>query len=262
MRVLIQETLRPRSVTDYPTVVLRKDNWDDYGFKTMFYVRLHLGTDRVVDLETVKILHREQNGGPTPFPGTSFDSSFLHDEYCSLGQSYSYYELLHGLGEDVYRPYLDGMCDVVYSPTILAAFKDKEGFSVSLLRFDGADRALEDGAVLFERRDADAAPATLEFSYRFPRVPTTLDFSVGGPSALPNRVSVVIGYNGSGKTRLLANLARSPVQIDSLLRKSRLSMRPESSSAADPSSVPSSPSPIARSTISRSPKGWAAVLWR
>ena len=126
MRVLIQETLRPRSVTDYPTVVLRKDNWDDYGFKTMFYVRLHLGTDRVVDLETVKILHREQNGGPTPFPGTSFDSSFLHDEYCSLGQSYSYYELLHGLGEDVYRPYLDGMCDVVYSPTILAALRTRK----------------------------------------------------------------------------------------------------------------------------------------
>ena len=67
MRVLIQETLRPRSVTDYPTVVLRKDNWDDYGFKTMFYVRLHLGTDRVVDLETVKILTVSRMAGLRPF---------------------------------------------------------------------------------------------------------------------------------------------------------------------------------------------------
>jgi hypothetical protein len=157
MRFLIQEGSRPRAVTSYPTAVLRTDNWDDYGFKTMFHARLHLGRDSVLDLETVKILHRDQTGGPTRLPGTSFDS-FFYPDYCSLGQSYSYYELLHELGEGVYKPYLEGMCDAVYLPAILAAFKDKDGFTTSLLRLDGAERALEDGAVLFQRGDSEAAP--------------------------------------------------------------------------------------------------------
>jgi hypothetical protein len=207
MRFLIQDSSRSRPVTSYPTAVLRTDNWDDYGFKTMFHARLHLGRDSVLDLETVKILHRDQTGGPTPLPGTSFDR-FFHADYCSLGQSYSYYELLHELGEDVYKPYLDGLCDAVYSPMILNTFKDKDGFTTSLLRFDGAERALKDGAVLFNRRDPEATPTTLEFAYRFPGVTTTAQFQVGGSGPLPNRLAVVIGYNGSGKTRLLANLAR------------------------------------------------------
>jgi Transposase DDE domain group 1/AAA domain, putative AbiEii toxin, Type IV TA system len=207
MRFLIQEGLRPRSVTSYPTAVLRADNWDDYGFKTMFHVRLHLEPGKVLDIETVKILHRDQTGGRTPLPGTSFNS-FLYADYCSLGQSYSYYELLHDVGEAVYKPYLEGMCDAVYTPEILKAFKDTDGFTTSLLRFDGAERALEDGGVLFERRAPDAAPAALDFAYRFPGVTTTVTLNVLGGGLLPKRLAVVIGYNGSGKTRLLANLAR------------------------------------------------------
>jgi hypothetical protein len=65
MRFLVQQGRQPRVVKSYPTAVLGTDNWDDYGFKTMFHARLHLGPNEVIDLETVKIMHRGQIGGRT-----------------------------------------------------------------------------------------------------------------------------------------------------------------------------------------------------
>jgi energy-coupling factor transporter ATP-binding protein EcfA2 len=207
MRFLVQQGLRPRVVRSYPTAVLGTDNWDDYGFKTMFHARLHLAPNEVIDLETVKIMHSGQVGGRTELPGTSFDR-LLWGDFCSLGQSYSYYELLYELGESVYKPYLEGLCDAAYSPKIRDAFRDTDAFNESLLRFDGAERALEDAALMFQRGGPDLTPALLDFTYRFPRVTTRVQFTVSGRGEIPGRVAAVIGYNGSGKTRLLANLAR------------------------------------------------------
>lgn len=125
MRFLVQEGRQPRVVKSYPTAVLRTDNWDDYGFKTMFHARLHLGPNEVIDLETVKIMHRGQSGGRTELPGMSFDE-LLWGDFCSLGQSYSYYELLYELGESVYKPYLERLCDAAYSPRIHDAFRNAD----------------------------------------------------------------------------------------------------------------------------------------
>jgi predicted ATPase len=207
MRFLVQQGRQSRVVKSYPTAVLGTDNWDDYGFKTMFHARLHLGPNEVIDLETVKIMHRGQVGGRTKLPGTSFDE-LLWGNFCSLGQSYSYYELLYELGESVYKPYLERLCDAAYSQKIRDAFRDTDGFRESLLRFDGAERALEDAALMFQRGGPVLTPALLDFTYRFPRVTTSVQFAVSGRGEVPGRVAAVIGYNGSGKTRLLANLAR------------------------------------------------------
>lgn len=206
MRFLIQTAGQQRVVSTYPTAVLRRNNWDDYGFKTLFEVRLHLAPDRVIDLEGVKIMSADQVGGYTELPATF--QELLWSDYCSLGQSYSYYELLYELKEDVYRPYLEGLCDAAFTPTIRDRHKDADVFQTSLLRFGGAERALEDATVLFHGGGPHLAPATLEFTYRFPGIDTTVHFSIDGGRRIPGRVAAVIGYNGSGKTRLLANLAR------------------------------------------------------
>jgi len=206
MRFVVHEGRYARSVTTFPTVVLWRDNWDDYGYKTMFAVRLHLDADTVLDLEQVKILERGQTSGYTQLPETSFAS--LEDDFCSLGQSFSYYELLQTAGPDVYELFLRGLQDAVFQPEVHERFKLEPGFETSLLRFDPARRALVDAPFLFDDLATELPASQLSFGYRFPQRDATISFEFGQPGDLPNRLYVVIGYNGSGKTRLLANLAR------------------------------------------------------
>lgn len=209
MQFLVRELNAGYPFVDrYPTAVLKRDNWDDYHFKTMFAVTLHLGRDHVLELENVKILARGQEEGQrTRLPGRQFEA--LDDSYCSLGQASSYYEALHKAGPDVYIPFLEGLRDVVHMPHVRDEFEDEEGFETSLLRFDGARRALIDAPLLFEQVpgvDA-AAQSSVEFAYQLPGTDARIDFRFGQADGLPDRICVVIGYNGSGKTHLLGKLA-------------------------------------------------------
>jgi hypothetical protein len=193
-------------IAQYPTAVLLRDNWNDYGYNTMFSVRLHLSHDRSLDLENVKILQQAQESGLTPLP-RSFEA--LDEDYCSLGQAFTYYEALHSAGPDIYRPYLEALRDAAYLPDVLAKFEEEDGFETSLLRFDGARRALKDAISLFERAPgAEEEPATsLDFAYQLPGMDEPITFSFGQGDGLPDRLCVVIGYNGAGKTHLLGELA-------------------------------------------------------
>ncbi|RXH56685.1 hypothetical protein [Granulicella sibirica] len=127
-------------------VALKWDNWDDFGFKTSFHAQLQIPGKKLLDLGIVKILRLEQEGGRTSLKERQ---NALQEDYCSLGQSLAYYEMLRKLGS-WYRPYLEAMRDVVFSPIILNTFRSQTGFSNSLLRSSGAEIALDDGPKLFQ----------------------------------------------------------------------------------------------------------------
>jgi energy-coupling factor transporter ATP-binding protein EcfA2 len=195
--------------TKFPAVVLGRDSWDDYFFKTTFRMTFYRSETQRVGIGDVKILMDGQEGGPTELP-EEFDS--LDERYCSLGQNLAYYEFLLKLGKQIYLPILWGLRDVVLDPKIKMAFEEDKGFQNSLLRTDAARRALEDGPVIFAHHlgvgdRAIAADLALEFktSVGGSSFPVSFDFS--GPPELPGRTNVLIGYNGAGKTKLLSNLA-------------------------------------------------------
>lgn len=194
-----------------PYVVLEPDNWDDYGYKTTFTAILRLSAEESIDLGNIKILKLGQTHGHTPMPDEPFES--LGSDYCSVGADLAYYEKLFKLGEPIYRPYLEGISDAAYSDEVRAKFEDLEGYRVSLLRFSGGERTIADAARLF----ASAAPITRRkgkgFVVRFKTTLATgansfvIDFDFRRSGRLPHRMNVLIGYNGTGKTRLLSNLA-------------------------------------------------------
>ena len=195
----------------FPHVVLVQDNWDDYGYKTTFSATLKLSAEDELELGNLKILRLAQQGGYTPMPRVAFQS--LGPDYCSLGGTLDYYELLFKQGRPIYRTYLEALGDVTFNDDIKARFEDLEGYKVSLLRFSGAERTIADAARLFARD----APATKRrgggFLMKFKtRVAVeansfTIEFDFRRHGGLPNRVNALIGYNGTGKTRLLSNLA-------------------------------------------------------
>jgi len=206
-RVLPWRSIIPQKSKD-PLVILIKDDWDDYHYRTTFHATA-VTESGALKLGTVKILQAGQEGGNTEIPS---QFSELPEDYCSLGQAMSYYESIRSLGDPLCEQILVALRDVVNDGRILAEFEHTEGFQKSLIRIGSAERALIDGPVflrpqLVQRHDRAKGEVALEFltTVGGNRFTFVLRFETGGE--IPGRISALIGYNGSGKTRLLANIA-------------------------------------------------------
>lgn len=204
----------------YPFANLIRDNWEDQGYQTSFFLEVHTEDRRTIQIGVVKILRLDQREGPTEVPRYFEDS--LGDGYCSLGQSLSYYETLRTLGAHVYQPLLLGLRDVVYLPEVKATFSQHPGFSASLALKGSSARALEDAVGLFQRGESSIpGDAGQILSLTFKSNVGGSDFDVplrfNDTELLPSRINAIIGYNGTGKTQLLANLAMV-AHADSALR--------------------------------------------
>lgn len=191
---------------DYPFLLLRADKWDDFGYKTMYQAEYHSDLDNEVSLGSVKIMKRGMQGSSKPIPLPSGDIT-LSDDYCSLGQALSYYErLLDRLSANDLQEYLRRMKDVVLDEQRAEAFREEEAFSVSLLREGGAQRALSDGPDLIRGEELDKSLA-FDFETTVGGSKFVAKFQFGDTDEIPSRINAVIGYNGVGKTRLMANLS-------------------------------------------------------
>jgi hypothetical protein len=201
--------------TIFPSVTLTKDSWDDFGRKTTFKAIYWQSGDVPMELGTIKLLKKGQARGSTEVP-RKIDEP-LGEEYCSLGQNLEYYEKLRNLGRKVYRPILTFLRDVAYDPTILAEFEDDRGFKDSLLRSTAAESALGIAPSFFRRlRDTSSADTPqLKFKTQVGGTGFAISFDFKGEAELPGRLNVVIGYNGTGKTQLLANLAMAAATTSS-----------------------------------------------
>ena len=188
----------------YPFVVLAIDYWDDYYFKTLFHPVIYLSQDKMVDLTNVKILKLGQTHGRTEIP-----QSFvrLDDSYCSLGQELAYYESLFELEEEVRTDYLVGLRDAAADLSIRERFENEQGFQVSLLRWGPAARALDDALVVLQGGAQSDSELEFTFYTKFGSNEFATPFRYCQVQGLPGRINAVIGYNGAGKTQLLANLA-------------------------------------------------------
>lgn len=188
----------------YPYVVLRNNDWDDYRFKTLFDVILRTGPNEDVSLGGVKILQRGQVDG-RPALQSSFDE--LNADFCSLGQDIEYYEKLMRQREDLRRSYLRALRDAAADPKIELEFADEPGWERSLLRTGQATNALAAGRRLVFGETAKIDRLAFQFDWWYEGLLAQIQFSFDATTELPGRCHVLIGYNGVGKTTLLADLA-------------------------------------------------------
>lgn len=195
----------PRNAT-FPCVVLARNTWDDFGYKTTFSSRYYSSARKSTKLGEVKILQRGELQ-------TSVSEQFsqLDESYCSLGQSLEYYQTLLSLGRRIYQPILKGMNDVVFVPEIAAAFISEDGFSKSLIRFSEAEKAFSEGRELLSRVITKGSTKGFEFTF-ICRVPgaeakheLVCDFTEDHTDL--HRIMALIGKNGTGKTQVLAKFA-------------------------------------------------------
>ncbi|WP_144440122.1 AAA family ATPase [Rhodococcus erythropolis] len=205
--VIVERGERTPREQHYPYVTLERDPWDDYTFRTLFSLTIYLDRTSMVRIGDVKIMKLGQGGGPTSFVDRRFKG--LPVNYCSLGQSYTYYNLVKELPAKVADMLLRGINDVVYRPGIRDAFEDEEVFQLSLLRTGSAMTAFRDAPNLFISGLVQVSEPTVILGFNtdvgggtFP-----IRFIFNDSPNLPDRINAIIGYNGSGKTQLMANLA-------------------------------------------------------
>lgn len=203
-----------------PAFVLEQDNWNDYGFQTTYrlsYATLD-GKGRVKEdlIGPVKILKKGQTSSDVLLVSKPFVN--LDDTFCSVGTSLDYYERLRVLPLKQRKLVLSGLRDLVADPKIEAQFRQEEGWSVSLFR-DGKDESYLKLARGLLTGDYSQLPGDdLRFSFVLPgwRRPIDFEFTENQPirqnsavkTGLPERIAILVGRNGSGKSTALARLAR------------------------------------------------------
>ncbi len=198
-----------RVIPTEPGAYLIDDNWDDYTYKTMFWLHIVDNQDKH-DIGAVKVATRGMPERSRTFLPATFNQ--LSQEYYSVGSDVSYYEKLRTLGENVSNEVLQALRDVAYNKNLLQSVRDQPAFTTSLLRSTQI-RTVEEQ--YFRIAHGGAVNTPYEFRYIGPRGtldhPAVLDFSVEPRSYPPTNIHALIGSNGVGKTHLLGRLGRAVV---------------------------------------------------
>lgn len=195
--------------------------WDDYGSHTLFKCYLHSkGTE--VEIEPIRIaISGSRNTEQYLLDNTDLRSKsslfFPIDdlEYLSLPTSVSFYERL----QEILTPeetieFLTQLGDMVLKKKMGELEKttiEPEVIQRSLLRDTSAQKALMDGeAKIFPEIPERAKDFSFSFAQPIYRTASHLKFDFNfKPGDFPNRINLIIGKNGLGKTHVLRNIVKS-----------------------------------------------------
>jgi hypothetical protein len=189
-----------------PFAILTKDNWNDFGYRTLFDLTYHAPGGETIDVGGVKIASLEDN------KTTELDDTFteLPETYFSLGQALSYYETIRRIPKKQQHALLTGLRDVVYLPALAAKASHRDVFTTSFLRFSEAVQAYREAGQLFGGEPpTERTACSFRFTIKMKEAgtPHVLSVLLGDNPKLPDRIMALIGKNGTGKTWLLGRLA-------------------------------------------------------
>lgn len=194
------------------TIFLVPDNWDDYGYKTLFQL-VFFDRDGVRHLlGSIKIgFCGQESGWTNDALGNSLDK--LPNKFFSLGQDADFYKnLVDKFSSEIVSHLLESLNDVAFDNQLLELVKNENVFNTSLLRSVNSTLIKNQ----FQRILNNEAPLT-DFNFTYEKSSNDrysgikLNFSVAPHSKPPSNIHVLIGRNGVGKTTLLNNM------VDALL---------------------------------------------
>lgn len=196
----------------YPCVLLHKDNWDDFGYKTIFGFYYYRSRTDYIDIGGVKILNKNDDTTADIIP---LRFTQLGSDYCSLCESVDFYNTLKDFAGDNFMKVLHGLNDVAFYPLIAEDFEDYTGFKFSLLRFSDYEKAYNQA-----RKSLNGYKLDEDYEFSFECIigdnfiPHKVDFSFSQTKKIPSRIYAIIGKNGTGKTQYLSKVALSLSGVD------------------------------------------------
>ena len=204
---------------DTYVIILKRNYWNDYGYETSFnvfvsYDGVLLEWDRIkllffnqtVEISSSAYIESLMNPDDQYIDFDSISEPFIsvnnfYEEYYSFLQSEEYaidfskklFDLL----------YIEHMPDTIMNTKLYEQFIKKEGFEVSLLRESNIQADRKNGYIYsINPRNSSSLDCKFEFKHQLnnKEYKFNFDFTLAD---LPNRINVLIGKNGVGKTKTL-----------------------------------------------------------
>lgn len=217
MRFKVTQGYSAGERTERDVVYLTLTGWDDwFKYSTQYAVeyvdprgeRRSIGYTKVGRFGLLPANARGDIplGARYPNPPTEFDS--IGNDYFSLGQDPSFYEVLTSYGNTFRERVLRSLRDIAYDPELLERAILEDVTRVSLLRTvplptvrDQFQRLAHGGARL--------TPYNFSYSLTYTKMDPAprIGFDVTPGAIPPTNIHVLIGRNGVGKSTFLNNLA-------------------------------------------------------
>jgi len=196
--------------------ILESDNWNDYHYYTVYHI--HIGAQILGDgksdyLGGIKILKKGQRENQQNLVPTSFNS--LGAEFCSFCSSLDYFEKLNRyLSKDERKELMNALRDITYDKNIITEFEGEEGLEKSFFRNSSLSDDIFKLAPLYIKDEfnllADIKEDIIIKLNNFQNE-LVLNFSTANDlnyEDIPDRVNVLIGKNGCGKSTILYNICK------------------------------------------------------
>jgi len=193
-----------KEISDFETVYLEIDNWNDFSFVTSFRMFYFDFSGDKTDIGVVKIGFKGQTADQSTHSTLPSEFSALDERYFSLGQDVAFYRRLGSVPGGIGSEILSALRDIVYRPEIIDEIRKENVLRTSLLR--EISLSLIKGQ--FSRAFAGSAERT-DFNFRFTRPESenlgriSVDFAVNVSTTPSTNIHAVVGRNGVGKTTLL-----------------------------------------------------------
>lgn len=185
-------------------VLVFNDNWNDYNWYTAFAL-WHFPDGKKQFMGELKILNKS-NAVTYNLIKEGFES--LDDDFCSIGQSLSYYRnLKQFLSQEECNKVLSQLRDCAFDKRIFEEFKSHEMMKSSLMRESYAIRAFSEAPLILSGLNPEEA---YSFKYKWTAPydrSLSMDWNVHfdyEPYYFKRCVGI-IGENGVGKTRMLSS---------------------------------------------------------
>ncbi|MEX0134976.1 AAA family ATPase [Bacillus nitratireducens] len=215
--------------------VLTKDNWNDYGFETTFFLDFWKNKE-FFSIGIIRILHSTNEFTREIIP-EQFDS--LSDDFISLGYNEEFYKnIIKLLGRDRSKEILTKLNDIS-----IIGLEGNQKFSLVDKGIQDSFFRSSEGRLLYSEGydkyflDKESQDRDYDFIFKAKLYSENEDFrdidiDFKKQDCLPNRLFTIVGKNGVGKTRLLNQLAESLFDSSKPENKNRFS-KVEKTGASD-----------------------------
>jgi len=185
--------------------------WNDYSYYTRY--RLYYVKDgNASEIGQVKIMKRGADDTSVCLPK---EFVALEDDYCSLGNTTSYYSTMREVLGGEAPKVLSQLRDVAFYESIYKQFEDDSILKTSLLRTNEAEKARREGRYYLYGRNMDDAYA-FSYNYKLPYpgddIEINFNYKYNGENY--ERIIGMIGENGVGKTTLIKQILHSLIAND------------------------------------------------
>lgn len=194
-----------RKPQNFPSFVLANNiDWNDYSNNSTYYLFYYKSELESIKIGTTKIINRTTDNTISVL---NDDFYVLDENYCSLGQEYSFYENLKQIFSKEFNSILWALKDAAIFPDILEEFENEYYFNNSLIRYDEQEQLLREVKYrLYDYNLKNLYSFKYSFKPVFSQDEVDVQFDFDSDKVIPSRIFALIGKNGTGKTQLITHL--------------------------------------------------------